>query len=573
MNPVLSRELKCLNRGNFLYATRGAYIGLLCLVVLVGWKTLSAQLGVISYFNEPRIPFDQISTLGRTLFRFFSIGELGLLLLISPALTSQLLTQERERRTLEIMIASPMSELRMAWAKLQVGFIHLLLLLIAGMPVLGVTALLGGVSLREIALVHAYLAMIALMGAAAGLLASSSCRKAATAILAGYLIFGLFLVIPSPDVWRSLGLDIHLQQILSQWGWSSPMESLLAVTEAAPRWNPVKDSTDPWDGVLLTGGPVTGFIPFITVSTAAPLIAQVVFVIGLTAAILGICAWQLKRQRVAPQAGVAAEGWQAVSDIAGFKIFEYLLGMFCPFARRCWCEQKGFLSGCGALVLALSVIAPLHVNSTILDLGDESGFLLYLLGLLPIGITAMLAAANLARERERRTLELMRAGPKGSAGLMAALFLTSVVQMACICLYGLFFSLVFIDMHIPRLLWFWITVAIIGCGMVTLGVAISCLVLNPTRAMLTALGCFVVLILLPQILVWLEILFPSLDAAGLKTLASFLSPAGCLNAALHWPRSFEGMEYSISMLIYLGLTALVIRVVILFREGILRRQS
>jgi hypothetical protein len=46
-------------------------------VVLIGWKTLSAQLGVISYFDEPRIPFDQISTLGRTLFRFFSIGELA----------------------------------------------------------------------------------------------------------------------------------------------------------------------------------------------------------------------------------------------------------------------------------------------------------------------------------------------------------------------------------------------------------------------------------------------------------------------------------------------------------------
>ncbi len=569
LNPVLSRELKCLNRGHFLYATRGAYIGLLCLVVLVGWKTLSAQLGVISYFNEPRIPFDQISTLGRTLFRFFSVGELGLLLLISPALTSQLLTQERERRTLEIMIASPMSELRMAWAKLQVGFIHLLLLLIAGMPVLGVTALLGGVSLREIALVHAYLAMIALMGAAAGLLASSFCRKAATAILAGYLIFGLFLVIPSPDVWRSLGLDIHLQQILSQWGWSSPMESLLAVTEAAPRWIPVKDNAQGIYAVL----DKTGFIPFITVSTVAPLVLQVVFVISLTAAILGICAWQLKRQRAAPQAGVAAEGWQAVSDIAGFKVFEYLLGMFSPFARRCWAEQKGFLSGCGALVLVLSVIAPLHVNSTILDLGDASGFLLYLLGLLPIGITAMLAAANLARERERRTLELMRVGPKGSAGLMAALFLTSVVQMASICLYGLFFSLVFIDMHIPRLLWFWITVAIIGCGMVTLGVAISCLVLNPTRAMLTTLGCFVVLILLPQILVWLGILIPSLDTDGLRTLASYLSPAGCLNTALHWPRSFEGMEYSISMLIYLGLTALGIRAVVFFREGILRRQS
>jgi hypothetical protein len=33
------------------------------------------------------------------------------------------------------------------------------------------------------------------------------------------------------------------------------------------------------------------------------------------------------------------------------------------------------------------------------------------------------------------------------------------------------------------------------------------------------------------------------------------------------------MEYSISMLIYLGLTALGIRAVVFFREGILRRQS
>jgi hypothetical protein len=113
------------------------------------------------------------------------------------------------------MIASPMSEFRMAWAKLQVGFIHLLLLLIAGMPVLGVTALLGGVSLREIALVHAYLAMIALMGAAAGLLASSFCNKAATAVLAGYLIFAFVLVLPSPDLMHSMGLDLFLQDILS----------------------------------------------------------------------------------------------------------------------------------------------------------------------------------------------------------------------------------------------------------------------------------------------------------------------------------------------------------------------
>ena len=77
--------------------------------------------------------------------------QLLAVLLIGPALAAGTIAQERERRTMEYLYATPLSNLEIIIGKLGGRVLQILYLVLSGVPVLALAMLLGGIAPRAIA--------------------------------------------------------------------------------------------------------------------------------------------------------------------------------------------------------------------------------------------------------------------------------------------------------------------------------------------------------------------------------------------------------------------------------------
>ena len=184
-NPVLTRELRVVLRNARTFALLAIYVSVLGAVVMSqfpGGQALS--------FDGGR------ATMGRQLFGTFFMAQLVLVLVLVPGLATGTLAQERERRTLEPLLLTPMTPLGIVWGKAS-GVLALTgLLLLATLPLTSLCFLLGGVSPGELVSAYAVLLGLALFTTALGLYCSSkwSSTTQATVLCYAYLPVLLALI-------------------------------------------------------------------------------------------------------------------------------------------------------------------------------------------------------------------------------------------------------------------------------------------------------------------------------------------------------------------------------------------
>ena len=88
---------------------------------------------------------------GKELYWTFVLAQAVLIFLILPAIAAGALSQEREQRTLEPLLLTPLTPLQIVWGK-AVGVLSLAgLLLVSTLPLTSLCFLLGGVSPGELA--------------------------------------------------------------------------------------------------------------------------------------------------------------------------------------------------------------------------------------------------------------------------------------------------------------------------------------------------------------------------------------------------------------------------------------
>ena len=562
LNPVLSRELRALHRGVFLYVLRGAYVAILGALVLACWRETANIHGVLPMSDTPNIPFERIGALGRSLFELFCMAELALVMAIGPILTARLLTEERERKTLEILAACPLSNFGVAAGKFQVGFIHLVLLLIAGLPVLAITALLGGVSLHEIFLAMVYLGCLSSLAAAAGLVASSLCARTSAAVLASYAVLGVVLLIleapayvveQQPDG-KQLGAWVALAQAFG------PVQNLMATLGPGSNAALIPDT-----------GPAA--VPSWVVTLSVTLASTLLLLAGVAARIRRD--WSPGRSLTGSVSGT----WRALSRPLTPKLLWRLLDWINPFFGRHWREQSAFVAAtilvlagilcAGWLAEALALAMPARWRLPFLADGFPAA------GLAAMGLTSVMAAAALAKERDRLTLELTQVAPDGPRRLLAALLLTPVAQLTLFVCVGAGLSVAIVSHSLTALepvgvIVLWATAWVLGTAMVCVGVGASLLLRSATRAMVGTLLFLVGLCLAPWIAHLLGQFIPQLARPSAAGIATLLSPYESLQLALRWP-SETPVELPISLMAQLAGCAALLRLMMIFRGPLLRR--
>lgn len=187
-NPVLWRELRARFRGPRAYSLITAY-----LVFILGLAFAVYRQGLDDGAAAAQI--------GQALFGALLLAQLIGILLVAPALTMAALSGEVERRTYELLLATPLSGMAIVRGKLGAALAFLLVLLASGLPFLGLAWSLGGAGLLDLLAVQISLLLAAALLACLGLGASALLLRTERAAIAAFLATAGFCLAPPLLIW------------------------------------------------------------------------------------------------------------------------------------------------------------------------------------------------------------------------------------------------------------------------------------------------------------------------------------------------------------------------------------
>jgi len=181
-NPVLQNELVANLRMTRSFVLLAVYVGLLGLLVYAAWP------------EDQRLDMVQ-SEKAKPLVDLLFLGQYLLVSLLTPSFAAGAITGEKERKSYEMLMASPIRPGAIVLGKLAASLTPLLQLMIGSLPIVMLCLPLGGVHPTEV--LAAYLAMIFSVGLFAMLslwCSSIFVRTSASLVVSYLLILPLALV-------------------------------------------------------------------------------------------------------------------------------------------------------------------------------------------------------------------------------------------------------------------------------------------------------------------------------------------------------------------------------------------
>jgi hypothetical protein len=167
----------------------------------------------------------EASMLGQMTFMTVVMVQLGLVALVSPALTSGSITIEREQLTLDLLRLTRLTSREILVGKLVSSLSYLGILIAASLPVASLCFLLGGVSPEQVVAAYAVTLSTALLFGALGLGWSVISRKTAAAgtmsyatifiLMLGLPVYAGFIEMMDDVYWGRRGMAKHLAHIHS----------------------------------------------------------------------------------------------------------------------------------------------------------------------------------------------------------------------------------------------------------------------------------------------------------------------------------------------------------------------
>ncbi|MFH1268592.1 MAG: ABC transporter permease [Planctomycetota bacterium] len=175
-NPVLQRELLVNLRMTRAFVLLFAYVGLLGTVVFVAWP------------QEETLDLTENPEAAKRLVNMFFLGQYMLMSLMAPSFAAGTMSGEKERKTYEMLLASPMRPGAIVLGKLLASLAHLAVLVLCSLPIVMLCVPLGGVHWSEVLATYAAMAASVLAFGMISLAASSYFSRSVAAQVVSYLL-------------------------------------------------------------------------------------------------------------------------------------------------------------------------------------------------------------------------------------------------------------------------------------------------------------------------------------------------------------------------------------------------
>ncbi|WP_010095643.1 ABC transporter permease [Ornithinibacillus scapharcae] len=176
INPVLNKEIKLRFRSfkGFL----GVFFYLVALgIIAIGFIVVNTMYSQVAIFSPEQ---------SRIMFMVLSVVQMALILFMTPGLTSGVISGERERQTLNILLTTPQSSTSIVLSKLISSISYLLLMIISSMPLYSIVFLFGGVSPSLLLTTFGYYLITMITIGSLGVLFSTLIRRTIVSTIVTY---------------------------------------------------------------------------------------------------------------------------------------------------------------------------------------------------------------------------------------------------------------------------------------------------------------------------------------------------------------------------------------------------
>jgi ABC-type transport system involved in multi-copper enzyme maturation permease subunit len=136
-----------------------------------------------------------LTTFAEQFFNQFMILQFAVVLVLAPVYAASCITEEKERKTLEHLLATDLSDREIIFSKLLARVANLGLIVGAGLPILSAVQILGGIDPGLVLAGFAVTAITMVSLTSLSLLASVCAKKSRDAILVTYLVLGAYIAL------------------------------------------------------------------------------------------------------------------------------------------------------------------------------------------------------------------------------------------------------------------------------------------------------------------------------------------------------------------------------------------
>ncbi len=406
---IFSLELARTARRERTYWLRTLYVAFLSTVVALAW--LAKSTGEASWSHQEHV--------GHGLFVIFAWVQFVLLNLAAPLSLCGAISEERSRATLPLLLSSPLTNLEIVVGKLFGGLIPVVLLLLAGLPIMFLLMVFGGLSHWEVLIAFGLTILSAVLAGAAALFFSSLTRTVyaafawTAAFVGGYIFVPALLpeesgpVLVRPDLGRNI---------------FGAFRTLLA-SDVLPA--PVQ--------LAAPAGVAVAFVLAFQLLTALPLRWRASAVPGGALASAGR-RWQLLRlfgsRKGRPPHLPGTGNWVARRDLG-------------PAGRWVWASLRfTFIAGALTAGGAWLCLAQLHMPGADAPADGHRWFLPLLLGILA-GMPLLAGVRAVSREWEQNTFPLLLASSLTGREIVTGKLAAVAVRLAPLGLVLLAFAAIF----------------------------------------------------------------------------------------------------------------------------------
>lgn len=188
INPVLNQGLRARMRGARALILIVVYLSIVLAMFSTGY--ISKQPQVNSYSGSG---YSYSITSMASLFLSLAIIEFALIFLVVPAMNAGAISGERERQTLDLLLCSRLSSIRLVFGKILSNFLFSVFLIVLTMPFFAIAYLEGGLQLIDIAKLFGFYCIMIYLISSIAVFFSALFKKTALANICTYVFLLVFI--------------------------------------------------------------------------------------------------------------------------------------------------------------------------------------------------------------------------------------------------------------------------------------------------------------------------------------------------------------------------------------------
>ncbi len=192
--PVFTYEMVRLGRKRITFIMRLLYVlGVMAILTLM----YLAWLEEVGYFRSRgnEVPFQRLASFATEFFYVFISVQFGVVVFLTPAYVAGCIADEKERKTLEFLLATDLRNHEIIFGKVAARVANLLMFVLAGLPVVAFMQLFGGID-PDLLLAAIAATFITVIGVSSISVAFSVIfRRPRDSIAMAYLAFAVFALV------------------------------------------------------------------------------------------------------------------------------------------------------------------------------------------------------------------------------------------------------------------------------------------------------------------------------------------------------------------------------------------